>query len=74
MTTDEKGRIAGLFRYPIKGLSADPMESVTLEAGETFPLDRAYALENGPSGFEKDAPAHQSKAAFFMLMSSYNFV
>jgi uncharacterized protein YcbX len=69
MTDSDQGRISGLFCYPIKGLSAQPQETVELEVGETFPGDRAYALENGPSDFDADAPTHQPKAAFLMLMS-----
>jgi uncharacterized protein YcbX len=33
--------IANLYRYPVKGLSADPLERVAVEAGETLPFDRA---------------------------------
>ena len=45
-------QIAGLYRYPVKGLSPEPLSSVLLEIGQTFPADRRYAIENGPSGFD----------------------
>src|SRR5665213_1761841 len=61
-------RIAGLYRYPVKGLSAEPLPSVTLEPGQTFPADRRYAIENGPSGFDPAAPAWLSKSHYLMLM------
>lgn len=61
-------RIAALHRYPVKGLSPEPLESVRLEPGETFPNDRAYAIENGASGFDPAAPRHLPKANFLMLM------
>ncbi len=60
--------ITNLYRYPVKGLSAEPLESVTLCSDETFPFDRAYAIENGPSKFDLQAPKHLPKIAFLMLM------
>jgi uncharacterized protein YcbX len=60
--------IASLYRYPVKGLSAEPLASVAVAAGGTFPYDRAYAIENGPSRFDPAAPKHFPKIAFLMLM------
>jgi len=57
-----------LCRYPVKGLSPDPLESVRLEPGETMPFDRAYAIENGPGRFDPQAPRHLPKINFLMLM------
>ena len=48
----DQPRIAALYRYPVKGLSPEPLERVSLQAGGTFPGDRAFAIENGPSGFD----------------------
>jgi uncharacterized protein YcbX len=61
-------RIARICRYPVKGLSAETLDRVTLTAGETLPFDRAFAIENGPSGFDPAAPRHLQKIAFLMLM------
>src|SRR5271169_258924 len=61
-------QIAGLYRYPVKGLSPEPLPRVTLEAGQTFPADRRYAIENGPSGFDPRAPEWLPKSYFLMLM------
>lgn len=61
-------RIAALYRYPVKGLTPEPLDRVRLDPGETFPNDRAYAIENGPSGFDPAAPRHLPKANFLMLM------
>ena len=33
-----------------------------------FPGDRLFAVENGPSGFDPAAPAHQPKIKYLMLM------
>ena len=65
-----KIEISALYRYPVKGLSAEPLEAVTLEAGSCFPWDRAYAIENGPSGFDAEAPQKLPKTKFLMLMQS----
>lgn len=61
-------QITGLYRYPVKGLSPEPLPHVLLEAGKTLPADRRYAIENGPSGFDPKAPAWLPKAYFLMLM------
>ena len=60
-------RVAALYRYPVKGLSPEPLERVMLKAGEFFPGDRLYAIENGPSGYDPAAPVHQPKIKFLML-------
>lgn len=60
--------ITGLYRYPVKGLSPEPLENVALEVGEMLPADRRYAIENGPSGFDPAAPAWLPKPHFLMLM------
>ena len=61
-------QIASLYRYPVKGLSPEPLQSVELRAGETVPFDRAYAIENGPGRFDANAPRHLPKITFLMLM------
>jgi uncharacterized protein YcbX len=60
--------IKRLFRYPVKGLSAQELDHVRLETGETFPFDRTWAIENGPSRFDAGNPRHLPKIAFLMLM------
>jgi hypothetical protein len=57
-----------LYRYPVKGLSPEPLEDVHLSPGETIPYDRAYAIENGPGRFDPTAPKHLLKINFLMLM------
>ncbi|MBU1211840.1 MAG: MOSC N-terminal beta barrel domain-containing protein, partial [Alphaproteobacteria bacterium] len=41
MTIDTAPKVVALYRYPVKGLSAQPLEQVTLTAGETIAFDRA---------------------------------
>ncbi len=61
-------QLTSIYRYPVKGLSAEKLRRVTLAVGETLPFDRAYAIENGPSGFDPAAPKHFPKIVFLMLM------
>lgn len=61
-------RIETIYRYPVKGLSPQPLPRVRLAVGETLPCDRMYAIENGPSGFDPAAPAYFPKQQFLMLM------
>jgi uncharacterized protein YcbX len=60
--------IASLYRYPVKGLTPEPLEKVSLAIGQTIPADRRYAIENGPSGFDPAAPAWRAKTHYLMLM------
>jgi len=60
--------ISSLYRYPVKGLSPEPLPRVSLRVGQTLPADRRYAIENGPSGFDPEAPRWMSKTQFLMLM------
>jgi uncharacterized protein YcbX len=64
------GQIQSIYRYPVKGLSAEHLPSVVLAPGRTLPADRAYAIENGPSGFDPAAPAYFPKQRFLMLMKN----
>lgn len=60
--------ITALYRYPVKGLSPEPLASAALVPGEMLVADRRYAVENGPSGFDPAAPAFFPKTYFLMLM------
>ena len=61
-------RVTSIYRYPVKGLSAEKLPGTVLAAGQTVPADRLYAIENGPSGFDRAAPAYIPKNRFLMLM------
>jgi len=60
--------IAALYRYPVKGFSAQSLGRIPIEAGSTLPFDRAFAIENGASGFDPSSPRHLPKVRFLMLM------
>jgi len=60
--------IDAIYRYPVKGLSAEALPQVTLSPGKTLPADRSYAIENGPTGFDPGHPQYFPKTRFLMLM------
>ena len=60
--------LARICRYPVKGLSAEPLARVALEPGAGLPGDRRFALHVGNEPFEPEAPAWQPKTNFLMLM------
>ena len=64
------GRLAAIYRHPVKGFTPEAVDEVLLTEGEGFPCDRIYAVENGPSGFDASAPAHISKQKFTVLARS----
>lgn len=61
-------RIVSLYRYPVKGLSPERLNSVSVRAGEGFPLDRKFALLRKNVDFDPSAPTWLAKANFLMLM------
>ena len=64
----DTGILESIYRYPVKGLSPEPMRRATLDIGQTLPGDRRYAIENGPSGFDPAHPQYFPKIKFLMLM------
>jgi len=65
---DPSAIIEAIYRYPVKGLSPQPLAHVPLSVGGTLPADRLYAIENGPTGFDPAHPAYFPKQRFLMLM------
>ena len=61
-------KIQAIHRYPVKGLSPEPLARTELSVGATIPYDRMYAIENGPSGFDPALPHYLPKMRFLMLM------
>jgi GntR family transcriptional regulator/MocR family aminotransferase len=57
-----------IYRYPIKGLSAQPLARVGLEARKPFPHDRIFAFVRPGAPFDTDHPKWGKKGLFVMLM------
>ena len=64
----EHAKVHAIYRYPVKGLSPEPLARAQLAVGATVPADRLYAIENGPSGFDPAAPKYVPKLHYLMLM------
>lgn len=63
------GTVAALYRHPVKGFTPESLDCALLEAGGAFPCDRLYAVENGPSGYDAEAPTFLPKTKFTVLAS-----
>jgi uncharacterized protein YcbX len=61
-------RIEAIYRYPVKGLTAEAMETAEVAAGGAIPWDRAFALAQGDAPFDPAAPAWLQKQNFMCLM------
>jgi uncharacterized protein len=57
-------RVEYLYRYPVKGLTAEALESAEVETNGCIPWDRAFALAQGDSGFDPAAPVWIQKNNF----------
>ncbi|WP_445680228.1 MOSC domain-containing protein [Radicibacter daui] len=60
--------IEAIFRYPIKGMTAQSLESAELEAEAGIAGDRRFALAHARSACEPEQPTHQRKSHFLQLM------
>jgi hypothetical protein len=60
--------ISAIYRYPVKGLSADTLERVALAPGACLPQDRRFALALGSTLFDPQNPKWLPKIRFIMLM------
>lgn len=61
-------RVETLYRYPVKGLTAEALEEVMLAAGDCIPDDRRFALAQGDAPFDEGAPDFLPKRHFACLM------
>lgn len=61
-------RIEYLYRYPVKGLSAEALEAAEVAEGGAIPWDRAFALAQGDAPFDPARPAWLPKMNFMCQM------
>jgi uncharacterized protein YcbX len=61
-------RVEHIYRYPVKGFSAEALEEVVLSPGQMLPHDRAFALAQGDAPFDPENPAWLHKRNFACLM------
>ncbi len=61
-------RVEYLYRYPVKGLTAEALDQTEVEEGGAIPWDRAFALAHGDSGFDPANPAWLPKWNFLCQM------
>jgi GntR family transcriptional regulator / MocR family aminotransferase len=64
--------VSKIYRYPIKGLSAQPLSSVILEADKPFPHDRIFAFARPGAPIDRNDPKWAKKGLFVMLMLDEN--
>ena len=63
-----KGAVTAIYRYPVKGLSAEKIDRVTLLPGDCLPHDRRFAIALGSTTFDPEHPEWLPKTHFVMLM------
>jgi uncharacterized protein YcbX len=61
--------IKRLSRFPIKGMTAEQLTSVTLSSGEGVPGDRLYGFARYNSGFDPANPQPLPKQRFVVLVN-----
>jgi uncharacterized protein YcbX len=60
-------RVEHIYRYPVKGLSPEALEEVTLQIGACLPHDRVLAFAQGDNPFDSAAPVWLRKTNFACL-------
>lgn len=60
--------VTALWRHPVKGFTPEPLTEAWLPTAGWFPGDRMFAVEDGPSGFDRASPEHLPKQKFTVLM------
>lgn len=60
-------RIDTMYRYPVKGLTPEPLTHAELRPGRAIDWDRAFALAQGDSRFDPATPAWRPKTEFLCL-------
>ena len=61
--------VDGLYVYPVKGMTPQPLTRVELSAGRGFPFDRTIALARPGGAYEPGLRHGISKREFFVLVA-----
>lgn len=61
--------VSHIRRWPVKGLSGEEMQSVTLAPGAGVPGDRRFALAHGSAAIDPSEPRWMPKNNFHILMN-----
>lgn len=56
-----------IYRYPVKGLNAEGLQSALLSVGQTIKDDRRFAIAHGTTEFDANDPQWLPKNSFIML-------
>jgi uncharacterized protein YcbX len=65
---ERRVRVEHIYRYPVKGLTAEALGEVHLDPGEPLPGDRKFALAQGDAPFDEASPSWLQKHHFAMQM------
>ena len=63
-------RIEHLYRFPVKGLTAEALEQAQVASGGAIPWDRAFALAQGDAPLDPANPEWLPKYNFMCLMKN----
>jgi uncharacterized protein len=63
-------RVEHIYRYPVKGLTAEALEEVALRPGACLPHDRRFALAQGDAPLDPAAPTWLPKRHFGCLAAN----
>lgn len=63
-------RIEHVYRYPVKGLTAEALDEIEVSTGACLPWDRAFALAQGDAPLDPAAPVWLPKQNFMCLMAN----
>ena len=61
-------QIEHLYRYPVKGLTAEALDTAEVKTGGALPWDRAFALAQGDNDFDPAHPVWHPKTEYMCLM------
>ena len=63
-------RVHSIYRHPVKGLTPESLNTVTLKPGQAIPNDRRFALALGSTPTESASTKWMSKSNFLMLQKN----